>query len=112
MLNLYTNPILQDGVHLCTFPEGTRSKTGRLLPFKNGAFKMAHKTGSPVIPMSIVASAKAHPCDWMFPRQAAHGVCKIIIHEPIESTDKTEDELAEAVRDAIISGLPEEQRPL
>lgn len=103
---------LKDGVHLCAFPEGTRSKTGRLLPFKNGAFKMAHKVGAPVIPFSIVASGKVHPANWMFPRRASHGICKVVIHDPIESNDKTEKELAEIIRSTIISGLPEDQRPL
>lgn len=101
----------QNGVHLCTFPEGTRSRTGRLLPFKNGAFKMAYKAGAPVIPLSIVGSGKAMPPNWMFPRYPTHD-CKVVIHEPIESEGKTEDELAQAVRAAVISGLPEDQRPL
>lgn len=103
---------LRDGVHLCTFPEGTRSKTGRVLPFKNGAFKMAHKVGAPVVPISIVAAGKAHPSDWMFPRRSSRGICKVIIHEPVESADITEDELAAAVRKSIIDGLPEDQHPL
>lgn len=103
---------LQDGVHLCTFPEGTRSKTGRMLPFKNGAFKMAHKVGAPVIPLSIVAAGKTHPANFMFPRSASRKICKVIVHEPIESNDKTEAELAQLVREAIINGLPEDQKPL
>lgn len=104
--------LLKDGVHLVTFPEGTRSKTGRLLPFKNGAFKMAHKNGSPVIPVSIIRAGVVHPPNWMFPRRYSRGTCKVIIHDPIESNDKTEQELADAVREAIISGLPDEQKPL
>eukprot|EP00816_Leptocylindrus_hargravesii_P011856 CAMPEP_0196823190 /NCGR_PEP_ID=MMETSP1362-20130617/86482_1 /TAXON_ID=163516 /ORGANISM="Leptocylindrus danicus, Strain CCMP1856" /LENGTH=314 /DNA_ID=CAMNT_0042202981 /DNA_START=27 /DNA_END=971 /DNA_ORIENTATION=- len=103
---------LKRGVHLCTFPEGTRSKSGRLLKFKNGAFKMAYKAGAPIVPVSIVGSGIVMPPGWIFPVQPARGVGKVIIHEPIESTGKTEDELATQVRDAIISGLPEEQRPL
>eukprot|EP00560_Eucampia_antarctica_P003765 CAMPEP_0197832828 /NCGR_PEP_ID=MMETSP1437-20131217/16400_1 /TAXON_ID=49252 ORGANISM="Eucampia antarctica, Strain CCMP1452" /NCGR_SAMPLE_ID=MMETSP1437 /ASSEMBLY_ACC=CAM_ASM_001096 /LENGTH=338 /DNA_ID=CAMNT_0043436433 /DNA_START=44 /DNA_END=1060 /DNA_ORIENTATION=+ len=103
---------LKDGVHLVTFPEGTRSKTGRLLPFKSGAFKMAHKTGSPVIPCSIINAAEAHPHHWMFPCKPSKNLCKIIIHDPIESIGKTEQELATEVRNTIISGLPEEQKPL
>jgi len=103
---------LKDGVHLCAFPEGTRSKTGRLLPFKNGAFKMASKTGSPIIPFSIVASGKAHPANWMFPRRHSAGICKVVVHDPIETTGKTDDELSELVRQAIIDGLPEDQHPL
>lgn len=103
---------LEDGVHLAAFPEGTRSKTGRLLPFKNGVYKMASKVGAPIIPMSVVASGVAHPSSWMFPRRSSHKICKVIIHEPIESKGKTEAELAELVRAAVIKGLPESQRPL
>ena len=73
---------------------------------------MAFKAGAPVIPLSIVASGKAMPPNWMFPFRPCHGTCKVVIHEPIESEGKTEDELADAVRKAIISGLPEDQRPL
>lgn len=103
---------LKKGVHLCTFPEGTRSKNGRVLSFKNGAFKMAQKVGAPVIPLSIVGSFDAHPHNWMFPRKASVAFCKVVIHEPIESSGLTEQELSDAVKAAIISGLPEEQHPL
>jgi 1-acyl-sn-glycerol-3-phosphate acyltransferase len=103
---------LKDGVHLCTYPEGTRTRTGRLSKFKNGAFKMAHKAGAPVIPISIVGAEKVMPIHWMFPYRPARGIAKVVIHEPIESVGKTEEELADEVRNAIISGLPEDQHPL
>jgi 1-acyl-sn-glycerol-3-phosphate acyltransferase len=73
---------------------------------------MAFKVGAPVIPVSIVASGKVMSSNWMFPNRPAYGVAKVVVHEPIESKDKTEEELAEAVRQAIITGLPENQRPL
>jgi lysophosphatidate acyltransferase len=38
-------------LNLAIFPEGTRSKTGEMLPFKKGAFYMAVATGCPVIPV-------------------------------------------------------------
>jgi len=103
---------LEEGIHLCTFPEGTRSKDGRVLPFKNGAFKMAQKVGAPVIPLSITGAHDAHPASWMFPRKTSYPCCKVIVHEPIESTGLSEQELSDKVKAAIISGLPENQRPL
>ena len=102
---------MQDGVNLCTFPEGTRSRSGRLMTFKNGAFKMAHKAGAPVIPMSICGASNVMPSYWMFPYRPAGGRCTVVVHEPVESKGKTEEELAKAVRESIIAGLPEEQRP-
>jgi len=103
---------LEGGIHLCTFPEGTRAKDGRILPFKNGAFKMAQKVGVPVIPLSIIGSHDAHPSNWMFPRKSCRQACKVIVHEAIESTGLSEQELSNKVKDAIINGLPENQRPL
>ncbi len=52
------------------------------------------------------------PSDCMFPRRRARGLCKVVVHEPIESNDKTEEEVAQSVRAAIIEGLPENQRTL
>jgi len=101
---------LKNGVCLCAFPEGTRSKTGKLQPFKNGAFKMAHKAGAPVIPLSICGAAKVQPSNWMFPLKRGYDV-KVVVHEPVESVGRTEAELAEIVREKIISGLPEDQQP-
>ncbi|MGC1424876.1 MAG: lysophospholipid acyltransferase family protein, partial [Terracidiphilus sp.] len=45
--------VLAKGVHITTFVEGTRSKDGRLLPFKKGPFYLAKEAGAPCIPVSI-----------------------------------------------------------
>ncbi|KAG7360983.1 1-acyl-sn-glycerol-3-phosphate acyltransferase [Nitzschia inconspicua] len=103
---------LKDGVHLCTFPEGTRSRDGRMLKFKNGAFKMAYKAGAPIIPISIINSHKVMPTGWMMAMRPAHGLAEVVVHEPVESEGKTEEELAQAVRQSMINGLPEDQVPL
>lgn len=50
--------MINNGKSVCIFPEGTRSKTeGELLPFNEGSFKIASKSGCPVVPMTIVNSA-------------------------------------------------------
>lgn len=51
---------LKNGISVCIFPEGTRN-TGKelsLLPFKDGALKMADKTGCAIIPMSMNNTAE------------------------------------------------------
>ena len=48
--------LLRGGSSLIFFPEGTRSKTGRVMAFKRGAFKMACTAGARVVPLSIVGS--------------------------------------------------------
>ena len=44
---------LRDGNSFLTFPEGTRSRTGAMLPFKRGPFLMALKAQVPVVPVAI-----------------------------------------------------------
>ncbi len=49
---------IKNGISMCIFPEGTRNTTDELLlPFKEGSFKMAEKTGCPIIPMALTNSA-------------------------------------------------------
>ena len=49
---------IKNGISMCIFPEGTRNKTEeQMLPFKEGSFKIAEKTGCPIIPMAITNSA-------------------------------------------------------
>lgn len=50
---------IKNGISMCIFPEGTRNKSDeQMLPFKEGSFKMAEKTGCPIIPMAITNSAE------------------------------------------------------
>ena len=41
------------GLSMFFFPEGTRSETGELRPFKVGAFKLARDTGVPILPIAL-----------------------------------------------------------
>ena len=104
---------LKSGVPLCAFPEGTRSKTGRLMPFKRGAFKMASSAVADIVPLSIVGAEKVMPPKWVMPMRSSRSVpAKIVVHAPISSEGKSEQQLTEEVRAAIISGLPDSQKPL
>ena len=100
--------VLSKGIHITTFVEGTRSKDGRLLPFKKGPFYLAKETGAPCIPVSIwgtekmmsKGSVRIHP-----------GKAHITFHAPINPRDyETREDLMSAVRVAIASGLPEWMR--
>jgi len=44
---------LSKGSSVVMFPEGTRSRDGKLLPFKRGAFKLALDLGLPILPLTI-----------------------------------------------------------
>ena len=44
---------IREGNSFLIFPEGTRSRTDELLPFKKGGFVMAIKAQAPIVPVSI-----------------------------------------------------------
>jgi 1-acyl-sn-glycerol-3-phosphate acyltransferase len=52
---------LDGGSSIMIFPEGTRSADGNLRPFKSGAFELAWRTHSPVLPIVIDGTAHALP---------------------------------------------------
>ena len=63
-------------------PEGTRSRTGELGPFKTGAFHMAVATGAPIVPVCIhFAGLRMPPGRWW----AERGRCVVEVHPPIRT---------------------------
>ena len=51
---------VKNGISMCIFPEGTRNKTDApILPFKEGSFKIAEKTGCAIVPMALTNTADA-----------------------------------------------------
>lgn len=100
--------VLASGVHMTTFPEGTRSRTGKMLPFKKGPFYLAQQTEAPIVPVSI------HGTETMMRKGSVKifpGIAHVTFHPPILATDfATREELIFAVRESIASGLPEWMR--
>jgi len=97
--------VLASGVNVSTFPEGTRSRTGRLLPFKKGAFYLAMESGAPVIPVSIWGSEQMMTKGSL---RIKPGTAHLIFHPPLYPGQFTNrEQLTTAVRSAITSGLPQ-----
>ena len=44
------------GLSLIVFPEGTRSRDGRVARFKGGSFYLALEAGLPIVPLSVIGS--------------------------------------------------------
>jgi 1-acyl-sn-glycerol-3-phosphate acyltransferase len=100
--------VLRAGINMMVFAEGTRSRDGRLLPFKKGPFYMAMETGVPIVPVTIVGTHELQPKGQMLSRP---GVVRVIFHEPVNPCALGDrDVLVAKVRETIASALPESQR--
>jgi 1-acyl-sn-glycerol-3-phosphate acyltransferase len=100
--------VIDKGVHITTFVEGTRSKDGRMLPFKKGPFYLAMQTGAPCIPVSIYGT-ETLMAKGSFAIKP--GTVHFVFHAPLDPSNyDTRDALMQAVRSAIASGLPEWMR--
>jgi 1-acyl-sn-glycerol-3-phosphate acyltransferase len=100
--------VLASGLHITSFVEGTRSRDGRMLPFKKGSFYLAQQSGAPIIPVSI-SGTETLMAKGRFGIKP--GKVHLVFHAPIDPHSyATRDELMKAVRAAIASGLPEWMR--
>jgi 1-acyl-sn-glycerol-3-phosphate acyltransferase len=92
---------IKAGASVVVFPEGTRSLDGRIKPFKRGAFDMAIKSQTPILPVTING---AH---WLLPSKSLwvrSGPVQVIIHQPVpvRGRDKKQQaELMDQVQNAI-----------
>ncbi|MDR3764727.1 MAG: lysophospholipid acyltransferase family protein [Acidobacteriota bacterium] len=99
---------LQSGLGMMVFPEGTRSRDGRLLPFKKGPFHLAMEASVPVVPITIVGTHDAWPKGGLRLRKVP---LEIHFHPPLDPRQfASRDELLLAVRKAINSKLPDRYR--
>lgn len=96
---------IRGGASVILFPEGTRSRDGRLGPFKRGPFHLAVEAGVPVVPVAISGSGKVAP-----PRTlaVAPGPIRVTFCEPIPAAELPAlgiDGLMARVRSAIVERL-------
>jgi 1-acyl-sn-glycerol-3-phosphate acyltransferase len=96
---------LASGRSFVIFPEGTRSRSGELLPFKKGGFVMAIKAQAPVVPVAVSGSSEVLKRGSMIIRPAT---IRVEFAPPVPTAGLTfadRSEVVRAVRDAIESRL-------
>lgn len=96
---------LKRGKSYVVYPEGTRSRDGRMLPFKKGAFMMAIDAGVPVVPVTVSGATKIMPKAQVkvFP-----STVRITVHDPISTAGYSKEnvlDLMEQTRTKILSAL-------
>jgi len=100
---------LAAGTHVWVAPEGTRSRTGELLPFKKGAFYLAEEAGLPILPVTLVGTRDALPAHGV--RSSPGARVRVTIHPRIDPAPYTargkqgRAELMDEVRRVIGSAL-------
>lgn len=93
---------LRKGMPLAVFPEGGRSPSGELQEFMGGAFFVAIRTQTPVIPIAIVGTYELLPMNRF---HVLPGTVDLVIGEPVPTTGlrvRDMDALAERVRQKIL----------
>jgi putative phosphoserine phosphatase/1-acylglycerol-3-phosphate O-acyltransferase len=98
-----------EGKSVCMSPEGTRSITPRLAPFKKGAFHLAIQAGVPIVPIVIQNSSDIMPKGEMIYRPAT---VEVEVLPPVDTSGwsvETIDEHVASVRNMYLEALDQDQ---
>ena len=103
---------LKNRVSVMIFPEGTRSNNGELLPFKDGAFKLAIESGAPILPIAVAGTRNAM-AKHSFKFRRAHAKARVLDPIPVEGLTSADiPALKEKARSMIESARRELQSEL
>ena len=96
--------LLREGSPVLIFPEGTRSDSGHLQAFKDGAFKLAAEAGCPLIPVAITGTAETLPKRGLVLRNRMDA--RVTVLEPLDpAAFATPADLKDAARAAIAAAI-------
>lgn len=94
------------------WPEGTRSKDGRLRPFKKGFAHLALATRLPIVPVVVTGAHRAWRKGSVMLEPVSLGISVLDPIPTVDWTAETLDEHIEAVHQRFVDALPPDQRPI
>jgi len=96
----FMGSLIDEGVSILVFPEGTRTRDGKLQKFMSGLGLMVKEFQVPVVPIRIFGMEKIYPRGAKLPKK---GKCTVIFGKPIEFTTETPNEIVEISHKAIFN---------
>ncbi len=104
--------VKKHGLSIWIWPEGTRSRDGRLLPFKRGPFHLALATGMPIVPIVLRGTSRAWPNHSLRLYRTTVEVEYLPLIDTSTWSKDTLDVHIEEVHRIYLEALPPDQRPL
>ena len=100
--------LVEQGLSLIIFPEGTRSQTGRVGIFKAGSFLLAIEAGLPIVPLSVDGTRRVMRKGRLM---TCPGHATLVVHPPIETASLDVSDarsLAQRVREIVSSAATQD----
>lgn len=104
--------IIQNGVSVMIFPEGTRSRDGNIGSFKKGGFVLAVESGVPILPVIIRGTFSVMSKNRL---RIKPGKVTVEVLEPVETsgfTKETKDKLMEKIRNIMCEHVDAEKKDI
>jgi 1-acyl-sn-glycerol-3-phosphate acyltransferase len=97
-------PALKAGRTVVIYPEGTRSKDGKVGEFRSGALRLARDCGVPIVPVAVLGTAEVLPKGASF---ISHAPMQVRIGEPVDPDSISPPQLREQVMNLRKGSAPQ-----
>ena len=96
----FMGKLIDHNINILIFPEGSRTKDGKLGPFMQGLGILVKELQVSIVPVRIIGMEKIYPRGTKFPKR---GKCTVIFGKPLEFTTEIPGEIVEISRKAILN---------